>query len=380
MTASENALKYLRLTMVPEVGPIRFASLLRELGGIDAVLGASVAMLASAERVGPRIAENIARLRDKVDVASEVALAERHGVRIICLVDDEYPVALSRIDDPPPCIYIKGKLDRRDVIALAIVGSRSCSRYGAEQAERFGALAANAGMTVVSGMARGVDSFAHRGALAAGGRTLAVVGCGLSHVYPPDAVEMSEQIAQHGAVISELPMCVAPDAKNFPPRNRIIAGLSLGVLVVEAAKRSGALLTAHQAIDYNREVFALAGRVDTPQAAGCLDLIKKGAAKLATRFEDILEEFGAAGKAMCEAAAPQPPATLSDSGEFVAMDEPEKQIVAALAADALGVDDLCEQTGLPPSRVAVALTALQLKGVVRRLLGEKFERTARKCT
>lgn len=374
---SDIAREYLRLSMVPDVGPIRFANLLRELGGVDEVMGASAARLASVERVGPKVAENILRHRDKIDVNAEIQLAHRAGVRIICLVDDDYPMALKRIDDPPPCIYVKGLLEQRDAIALAIVGSRSCSRYGAEQAERFGALAANAGMTVVSGMARGVDSFAHRGALAAGGRTLAVVGCGLSHVYPPDAVELAERISQSGAVISELQMGIPPDAKNFPARNRIIAGLSLGVLVIEAAKRSGALITAHHAIDYNREAFALAGRVDTPQAAGCLELIKKGSAKLITNFEDILEELGEAGSQLRQAATPQPPATVSAAAGIVVVDESEQQIASALSSEALGIEELCEQTGLPPSRVAVALTGLQLKGLVRQLMGERFERTGK---
>lgn len=380
---SEIGRKYLRLTLCPDVGPIRLANLLRELGGIDEVLGASVARLQSVERVGPKVAEGIARTRDKADVDGEVALAEKHDARIVCLADEQYPLALSRINDPPPCLYIRGMLVRQDIAALAIVGSRACTHYGAEQAERFGALIAGTGLTVVSGMARGIDSAAHRGALAAGGRTLAVLGCGLCYHYPPDSVELAARIVERGAILSELPMRTAPDAKNFPPRNRIIIGLSMGVLIVEAARRSGALITARLAVEYGREVFALAGRVDTPQAEGCLELIKQGSAKLVTRLEDILAEFGEAGAALQDAARPSHPAERSvESSSLppVALDAPENRIVTALDRDALGIDALCERTGLPPARVAVALTGLQLKGLVRRLAGETYERTGKRAS
>lgn len=383
--ASEAARKHLRLTMCPDVGPIRFANLLSELGGIDAVLGATVQRLQSVSKVGPKVAEGIARMRDRADVDGELALAERNGVRILCLEDDEYPMALRRINDPPPCLYMKGSLDRRDAIGLGIVGSRACSRYGAEQAERFGALAASAGMTVMSGMARGVDHYAHKGALAAGGRTLAVLGCGLCHIYPPDSVELSQRITEAGAMISELPMNVAPDAKNFPARNRIIAGLSMGILVVEAARRSGALITARLATEYNREVFALAGRVDTPQAEGCLELIKKGEAKLVTQFGDILEELGEIGHSLREAGSPRMAATLfdekngasADGPAVLALDEQEQQVLQVLRSGSMRIDDICDESGLPPSRVAVAVTGLQLKGAVRRLPGELFEATGK---
>lgn len=383
--ASEIAKKHLRLTMCPDVGPIRFANLLSELGSIDAVLGASVQRLMSVEKVGPKVAEGIARERDRADVEGELRLAEQFGARILCLEDDGYPVVLQRINDPPPCIYVRGTLDRRDAIALGIVGSRACSRYGAEQAERFGALAASAGMTVVSGMARGVDHYAHSGALAASGRTLAVLGCGLCHVYPPDSVELSRRITESGAMISELPMRVAPDAKNFPARNRIIAGLSLGVLVVEAARRSGALITARLATEYNREVFALAGRVDVPQAEGCLELIKKGEAKLVTQFGDLLEELGEIGKSLRDAGAPRLGSTLFDADQqandasvkVVSLDDQERQVLGALREGPLRIDDICESSGLPVSRVAAAMTGLQLKGAVRRLPGEVFETTGR---
>lgn len=375
--ASPLAEKYLRLHLCEEVGPIRFATLLQELGGIDAVLGASVPQLIAVDKIGRKVADNIARGRDAARVAEEIELAGRYGVRILCLADDDYPPALKKIEDPPACLYVKGTLAREDALALGVVGSRHCSRYGAEQAERFAALAAHAGMTIVSGMARGIDSSAHRGALAARGRTLAVLGCGLCHLYPPESGELAEKIRGAGALLSELPMGVGPDSKNFPPRNRIIAGLSMGVLVVEAARRSGALITARLASEYNREVFAVPGRVDTASAEGCNDLIKKGAAKLVAGLPDILEELGDAGAALLGGVA-----SYESEGEVVQkrslpLDEAEQSVLAAIVGEPLPIEGLCEGSGLPPARVAAVLTSLQLKGIVRRLPGDLYERAVR---
>lgn len=372
--ASPLAEKYLRLHLCEDVGPIRFAHLLRELGGIDAVLGAGQQRLMGVDKIGRKVAENIARGRDQPRVAEEIELAGRQGVRILCLDDDDYPAALKRIDDPPACLYVKGVLAREDALALGIVGARHCSRYGAEQAERFAALAANAGLTIVSGMARGIDSFAHRGALAAGGRTIAVLGCGLCHLYPPESAELADKIRGSGALLSELPMSVGPDSKNFPPRNRIIAGLSLGVLIVEAARRSGALISARLASEYNREVFAVPGRIDTASAEGCNDLIKTGAAKLVSGLPDILEDLGEAGAALLGAFG-----ATEEQGQIVQrrslpLDDVERNLLAAIADEPLPIEGLCEGSGLPPARVAAVLTSLQLKGIVRRLPGDLYER------
>lgn len=370
--ASASARSYLRLHLCPEIGPIRSANLLRELGDIDRVLGASVAELASVERIGGRLAEQIARSRDKANVSEELERAARAGVRILCLADDAYPASLRRINDPPMCIYVRGAVCREDLLAIAIVGARHCSRYGAEQAERFGALAANAGLVVVSGMARGIDACAHRGALLSGGRTLAVLGCGLSHLYPPESTELAEQIATHGALLSELPMDVGPEAKNFPRRNRIIVGLSLGVLVVEAAARSGALISARLASEYNREVFAVPGRVDMSQAEGCNRLIQTGGAKLVTRLEDILEELGEAGAALMPEREPEPGAARRES--LVSLTETEAAVLRSTGREPMTAEAICEASHLPPAQVAGTLTRLQLKGVLRRVQGDLFER------
>ncbi len=371
--ASPIARKYLRLHLCNGIGSIRFANLLREIGDIDAVLGASASTLASVHRVSRNLAEKVTRERDAVDIERELDLAAEAGVRILCLADEQYPAPLKQINDPPACLYVRGTLERRDIASLAFVGSRHCSHYGVEQAERLAALAAHAGLTVVSGMARGIDSAAHRGALVSDGRTIAVLGCGLRHLYPPESTELAERIIASGALVTELPMDIAPDSKNFPPRNRIIAGLSLGVVVVEAAQRSGALISARLASEYNREVFAVPGRVDTPHAVGCHNLLKSGGAKLVTCLEDILDELGDAGAALKSGVAQEEGAAGPPT--IAALTEDETEVLKAIGPEPMPMEALCETTALPPARVAGALTGLQLKSAVRRVEGELFARS-----
>ena len=242
--ASPAARKYLALKSARGIGPILARRLIDHFGGIDGVLEASIAALARVERMSPARAREILAVRDGSAVADELELAAERGVRIICEQDRDYPAALKHLEDPPVCLYVSGTIRPEDMLAIAVVGTRRCTRYGAEQARRFGALLAQAGFTVVSGLARGIDGLAHHGALEAGGRTIAVLGNGLSEVYPPEHAGLAERVRQSGAIISELPISTPPDSGNFEPRNRIIAGLTLGVLVVEAPRRSGALLTA----------------------------------------------------------------------------------------------------------------------------------------
>lgn len=376
LVCSPIAEKYLQLHLCEGVGPIRAANLLVELGDIDAVLAAGRGDLMRVNKVGEKVAAQIVRDRSADRVAEEIEIASKHNVRILCLADPEYPVALKNITDPPLCLYVRGSLHKEDALALGIVGSRHCSRYGAEQAERLAALAANAGLVIVSGMARGIDTSAHHGALVAGGRTLAVIGCGLCHLYPPDAAELAERITKGGAILSELPMRIAPDPQNFPPRNRIIAGLSLGVLVVEAARRSGALITARLATEYNREVFALPGRVDGPYAEGCNDLIKSGGAKLVTNLSDILDELGDVGRSLASIATEAPP-TPDAPKSPIPLDDAERAILSSLGPEPLPVEAVCELSMLPPSKVAAVLTTLQLKGAVRRVGANLYELVCR---
>jgi len=364
--------------MADGIGPILARRLIDHLGTIDAVLNASPSELAGVEGIGRQRLRALADARNDPAADREIELATKLGIRIVCLDDAEYPHPLRHITDPPLCFYIRGRLEPEDAVAIGIVGSRKCTRYGAEQAERFGTSLAGAGFTVISGLARGIDGAAQRGAIASGGRSIAVLGNGLATVYPPEHGELAMQIAARGAVVSELPLEAPPDAGNFPPRNRIIAGLGLGVLVIEAAQRSGASITARLASEYNREVFAVPGRVDTPSAHGVNAMIRDGQAKLVTCLQDILDDLGDVGRMMAPTEASSPPA----SGESAAPEPPgltpdETAVWNALGSETVGLDELAADINLPVQTVATILTRLQLRGAVTALPGQRFERRSR---
>ncbi len=292
----------LRLTLVNGIGPILIGRLIQLCGSATSALQAPAGVLQNVKGIGK---ERAAKIRADVDrseslAASELAEAQRIGARVIGIHEAEYPPLLRQIPDPPPVLYVRGKIEpgTKDRYPIGIVGSRTCSHYGREQAERFAMHLAQSGLVVVSGGARGIDTCAHRAALRVKGRTLVVMGCGLSNVYPPENAELFEQIAGDegtgengsGSVISELPMRAAPTPDNFPARNRIISGISLGVIVVEAGRRSGALITAKQAVEeHGREVFGIPGRVDSTASEGVLDLLKQGGAAMVTHPQDVID-------------------------------------------------------------------------------------------
>jgi DNA processing protein len=371
--------KWLRLIRAQHVGPTTFSKLLRHFSSIDEALSASATQLSTIEGISLKTAQQIAKSRDEINPASELELAEKLGVWVIHLEDKRYPAALKTIYDPPPVLYVKGTLSRRDNLAIAIVGSRRCSFYGQEQASRFAHLLASAGFTIVSGMARGIDSAAHQGALAAGGRTIAVQGAGLANPYPPENKKLFELISSSGACISELPLRYEPLAENFPPRNRIIAGLSLGVIVVEAALRSGALITARCAIENGREVMAVPGKIDSPISKGTHQLIKEGA-RLVESVDDVLETLGYIGQNLQEHVATSTQAAdeklstpLFDIAKS-SLSENERAVINCLADEPAHIEEIIARTGLPAGNINASLVSLRLKGLVKHLPGSTFLR------
>jgi len=378
-TNSPDIDKWLRLIRAEGVGPVSFGKLLKRFGSIDAALGTSASGLAKVEGIGFKTAEKIASTRAQFDAAAELELAEKLGVWLLHFEDERYPALLKQIYDPPPVLYVKGTLGRDDTLGIAIVGSRRCSLYGQEQAARLAHLLAASGFSIVSGLARGIDTAAHQGALAADGRTLAVQGCGLANLFPPENGKLAELISLSGACISELPLRYEPLAENFPPRNRIIAGLSLGAIVIEAGLHSGALITARTALESNREVMAVPGKIDSPLSKGSHSLIKQGA-KLIDGVEDVMEALGYVGEQLRDhtARAAQEATERVETPLFetapLNLKGREKQIYEALGKEPYHSDQVIGATGLPPGAVNAALISLRLKGLIRQLPGNRFAR------
>jgi len=372
--------KWLKLIRADSVGSTTFIKLIKHFGSVDRALGASVSELTKIDGVGFKTAEQIAGTRNKFDTAVELELAEKLGVWIIHFDDKRYLPVLKRIYDPPPVLYIKGSLARADNLCIAIVGSRRCSLYGQEQSSRFAHLLSSAGFTIVSGMARGIDTAAHQGALSAAGRTIAVQGCGLAaNVFPPENKKLFELIADSGACISELPLQYEAMSENFPPRNRIIAGLSLGTIVIEAGLRSGALITARAALESNREVMAVPGKIDSPLSKGAHQLIKQGA-KLVESVEDVMEALGYIGEQL-QSHVTTAAAKASESIETPLFDvsqlnlnDYEKTIYDCLSKEPLHIDQIIAGTDLAPGSINASLISLRLKGLIKQLPGSLFLR------
>lgn len=366
---------HLALALVPGLGPKLTRAVLDHFGSAAAVLAASAAQLEAVPMVGATLARRFAEAFRIVNVEAEWAKIAAHGVRVALAGDEEYPARLTAIPDPPALLYLRGELTAADANAVAIVGSRACTAYGQRVAERIAAGLAAAGWTVVSGLARGIDGAAHRGALAAGGRTVAVLAGGLSSIYPPEHADLAERVAGQGALVTETPMTVDPQPGMFPARNRIISGLCRAVVVVEANARSGALITATHAAEQGREVFAVPGNADSPASAGCLELIRKGA-RLVRSADDVLEDLRGI-------APPDPPPMKRPRAESPPPPTgppPNLDPVQQRVWDALGsprhADELSRELGLPAGELAVVLMKLEVKRAVRRLPGNQYERRA----
>jgi DNA processing protein len=377
---------WLQLSLTEGIGPILVQRIVAVAGGAEPACAVDAGFLRQIDGIGPDKSRGIGRsLREAATlVDQELDRCNSAGVSLICPDDALYPTLLRNIPDPPTVLFMRGSLEPRDLNSIAIVGSRRCSLYGREQAERFGSLLAGAAFTVISGGARGIDSAAHRGAMAQPqGRTIAVCGSGLDVPYPPENVSLFTQIAERGAVLSEFTLGTPPTKENFPRRNRIVSGLSRGVLVIEADERSGALITARLACDdHGRPVFALPGRVDNPLSQGPHKLIRDGAA-LATKLEDIVDGLGPLPDnavyeppVIAEVEAPNSVAPSALQPEFSFDDSSDRQrlILSHMESQPLGVDMLVESTGLPAHIILQELTFLTLKGRVRRGDGQTFAR------
>lgn len=359
------------LNLIEGVGPVRVRQLLEFFGDAATVLKASKHQLLSVRGIGEETATAIADWENSVDLAGELKRISAYGCRVITQSDDDYPALLREIYDPPAVLYVKGSLTPADKNSVAIVGSRQTTHYGIETARKLGYQLAYTGVTVISGGARGIDTAAHQGAMSAKGRTIAVLGTAINIVFPPENAELFERIAASGAVVSQFPFNRNGDRQSFAIRNRIVAGMTLGTVVVEANMTSGALITANFATEYGRQVFAVPGRIDSPRSKGCHDLIKKGA-KLCEGVEDILSEFE-----YLFPASNRPPSP-SETGMLPALElsGSEQKVFEVLGKEELSIDDVIRKCGLPASATSVALFSLEMKRLIRQLPGKMFVRNA----
>jgi DNA processing protein len=357
------------LNLIEHVGPVRARLLLEHFGDAPKILAASKSELRRVRNVGEETAEAIANWEKAVDLAGELKRIQEFGCHVLIQSDDNYPDVLRQIYDPPLVLYVKGALTAKDKNAMAMVGSRMTTHYGIEAARKLAYQLAYVGVTVVSGGARGIDTAAHQGALAAKGRTVCVLGTGINLVFPPENGDLFARIAESGAVITQFPFNRNGDKQSFAIRNRIIAGMTLGAVVVEADLHSGALITANFATEYGRQVFAVPGRIDSPRSKGCHDLIKKGA-KLCEGAEDILCEFE-----YLFPASNRPPSP-GETGVLPALElgGNEQKVYDALNNEESSIDEVIRRSGLPSSAVSVALLSLEMKRVIKQLPGKLFVR------
>ena len=360
---SPEQLAALALSLAPGLGPRLLSQLLAQFGDCHNILKQSAGSLRTVSGIGPQIASAISSPALSQQAAQLWATCHHNAVRLYFHGTDTYPARLQEICDPPQVLYTRGTLLPADGLAIAVVGSRRCSVYGLRQAERFSAQLARAGFTVVSGLARGIDTAAHRAALHAGGRTLAVLPGGVDSVYPPENQALAAEITQQGALVSEMPLGQQILPGLFPQRNRIISGLSVGVLLVEASARSGALYTARHAHEQGREVLAVPGPVDSLASAGCHQLIRDGAV-LVRHVDDILEALGP---------LPTPvnitPTTALHSPRELSLNAIESQVLSHISPQPTPVDELLRLLPAESSQVLATLTVLEVRRLIRRLPG-----------
>ena len=354
---------WLRLCLVSGVGPRILTELIARFEAPGAVLAATTAQLQQVDGVGHRLAQAIVDAKEKIDPATELAACHQADIQILTRSADAYPRLLQEIPDPPGILFLQGKLQTADALAIAVVGSRNATRYGLTQAQRIATGLAQAGITVVAGLARGIDAAAHRAALGAGGRTLAIMGGGLLKIYPPEHAELAGEIREQGCLLSEMPPHFVATRHSFPRRNRIISGLTLGTLVVEAAERSGALITARQAMEQNRDVFAIPGPVDSRNAKGCHALLRDGAV-LVESVDDILDALGP----LVEENQREDGRAIRHPAELQ-LNSNETSVLQAIGSEPTLIDQIVQQTKLPTQRVLSTLSVLEVRKLISRLPG-----------
>ena len=383
----------IHLNLIPGIGNYTIRRLLAAFGSAEKSIAATSEELAQIDGLTPDVRQQLIDGRSRAPLAQELELIEQHQCHVVTINDDTYPTLLKQIDDPPVLLYIIGEFPLKDAPSIAIVGSRSPTEYGKTTSRQLSYQLAERGITVLSGFARGIDTCVHRGALEAGGRTVAVFGCGLSIIYPETNRALATEIIESGALISEFPMTMPPRGKNFPRRNRVISGLTLGTLVVEASERSGSLITARHAAEQGREVFAVPGQIFSGRSRGTHSLINQGAT-LINSVDDLLDALPQdytkvlAGESLeptlqppsanqpdktarpqsvekRSAPTPQPKANLNLTSE-------EQTVLSAMGADSVHIDEITRVTQLPIGKVSSLLVMLELKGIVQQLPGKQF--------
>lgn len=345
--------------LIKGIGAVRMQALIRHFGDLESAWRGKPVDLAAAG-LSLKLIERIVQARENIDLDKVWARIDSQGIRILTWQDETYPQRLKEIEQPPPVLYLRGEYLPDDLFAVAIVGTRRVTPYGRQIAQELSAFLAANGITVISGLARGVDAIAHQTALKAGGRTIGVLGSGVDKIYPPEHRQMAEQMMLQGAIVSDYAPGTPPDASNFPPRNRIISGLSLAVVVIEAGETSGALITAEFAAEQGREIFAVPGSILAPQSKGTNKLIRNGALPLLS-VDDLMQAL-----------------SLSRMGEHKAArkimpgDETEARLIHVLGSEPLHVDEIRNQTELPIEKVSAALALMELKGMVRQVGGMNY--------
>ncbi|HVF25221.1 MAG TPA: DNA-processing protein DprA [Anaerolineales bacterium] len=350
---------WIGFNLIKGIGAVRMQGLIQHFGDLEIAWKAAPAELAAAG-LGLKVIERVIQARENVDLEKVWEKIEKQGIKILTWEDAAYPQRLKEIDQPPPVLYIRGEYLPDDLFAVAIVGTRRATPYGRQITEELSAFLAVNGMTVISGLARGVDAIAHHTALKSGGRTIAVLGSGVDKIYPPEHRALAEQMMEHGAIISDYAPGTPPDASNFPPRNRIISGLSLAVVVIEAGETSGALITAEFAAEQGREVFAVPGSILAPQSKGTNKLIQQGALPLLS-VNDLMQALDVARVGEHKAARKIMPTNAI-----------EAKLLGVLTNEPLHVDEIRNQSELPIEKVSAALALMELKGMVRQVGGMNY--------